>query len=1039
MRKKSTSQPAFINLRVLVGFSIFLLGLFLALVGVANPSGPRHRFVATRGGTPAGSGTILFDQLTGFTLGSVPSQRLAPPGPSDAEAAEDFQVFDQQGWTIGQFNFEIGLVGIIPAALDIRVYPDDNGHPGTPALCSYDGIAGTLHGFEQPVLRVPLPTACFLGQGRYWVSVVRSDGSGMSWADGLPNPLPPPFVLGAHAHWRNPGDGYGTGCSDWSDITTCLVKGDKDPVPIGGSGEQFKFQICGVVGLDGSPVGCPEEVVSSNLAITLAVDNGDPGQCGNATTLEVDAGARVNICYTITNTGDTNLLYHWLRDGRPPRPFAKNQFLPPGESFHFNRVITAAESQIVTADAQSTDVIPWYFAVVNGFEFVDISGSGTALDLEDDGSANLTLPFRFNLFGVDSDQLCINNNGFMLLDWSKPCDGFYEDASIPNESVPLRSNQIAPFWDDLFTSGNVYYEVAGQEPNRQFIVQWHQKNHYNNGQSDPGTVTFQAVLSETTNAISFQYLDTTFDDPQHPEWDRGASATVGFQSYVRDSFGGAWRSLPFHQPLLNPQSGMTWPPSESFHATADGTATLNVRAPAIAVTPEALEATVPQGASTSVPLTISNAGTLNLQWQVGESPLGSRSHFPLSPVPTIADQSVDSKIELWALAPRDKLKLRASDRERAGSQPDIFATSAFAVRYEFTVPPFPTLYQRLNDITNPSNTEEIASLNARDILGGTFIGNDFSRQFGIDDCCEHLLSIDTATGEPSINMGRLQGSPQIQRWWGMTWDPTTDTLFAVGADDFSPSGDTNFFLARIDLGHEVTATIIGGLQGVPQGVAIVGIAVDPIGRMFGVDILGDRLFAIDKDTAEVTPIGSLGFNANGAVGFDFDDGTGTLYLTCIDDNAGMSNLYTINIATGTASVVGQLIHGNQHTALAIASGAPCVPPTEVPWISLSPAAGNIPPGDNEKVTVGMDASELTVGTYNATVCVGSNDPVRPLVSVPVTLTVTGGGTPSPTPSVTPTPTATATASPTPTTTPRPTPTPRHGPSPRPRPSPPPRP
>ena len=49
--------------------------------------------------------------------------------------------------------------------VDIRVYPDDNGQPGEPALCSYDGIATTLHGFEQPVLRVPLPTAMLAGTG----------------------------------------------------------------------------------------------------------------------------------------------------------------------------------------------------------------------------------------------------------------------------------------------------------------------------------------------------------------------------------------------------------------------------------------------------------------------------------------------------------------------------------------------------------------------------------------------------------------------------------------------------------------------------------------------------------------------------------------------------------------------------------------------------------------------------------------------------------------------------------------------------------
>src|SRR4029079_5896422 len=191
---------------------------------------------------------------------------------------------------------------------------------------------------------------------------------------------------------------------------------------------------------------------------------GDPQQCGGATTLDVDAGTQINVCYNVTNNGDTALFYHWVRDGRAPRPFAKNQQLTPGQSLKFNRIITAAESQTVTAEAQSTDVIPWYYAVVNTFNFIDISSSGAALNLTDDGSANLVMPFRFNLFGVSADQVCINNNGCMLLDWSTPCGGFFEDASIPNETVPLRSAQIAPYWDDLFTGGNVYYQVIGQAP-----------------------------------------------------------------------------------------------------------------------------------------------------------------------------------------------------------------------------------------------------------------------------------------------------------------------------------------------------------------------------------------------------------------------------------------------------------------------------------------------------------------------------------------------------------------------------------------------
>jgi hypothetical protein len=131
-----------------------------------------------------------------------------------------------------------------------------------------------------------------------------------------------------------------------------------------------------------------------------------------------------------------------------------------------------------------------------------------------------------------------------------------------------------------------------------------------------------------------------------------------------------------------------------------------------------------------------------------------------------------------------------------------------------------------------------------------------------------------------------------------------------------------------------------------------------------------------------------------------------------------------------------LIHGNQHTALAVASGAPCVPPSQVPWISLSPPSGNISPNESQEVNVHMDASELPIGTHHANVCVGSNDPLRPVVGVPVTLTVTGGGTPTPTPTSTPTPTVTPTPTGTPgvtpTATPRPRPTPRHRPTPSPR-------
>jgi hypothetical protein len=933
-------------------------------------------------------GSVLFNQLTTQAQIGVgmPAMRLDPPTPFDAEGADDFHVFAEEGWTIGQVVFGTPGFGLLHQGdlVDVRVYGDTGGAPGE-AVCSYDGLAGRQHGTRQ--LRVALPTPCVVGPGRYWLSL-QGRGALLRYAVATPNPHPPPFVLGARAHWRNPDDGWGTGCVDWSDVTSCLVEEDGEDVPVtGGHDMHALFQVCGALGtVTETPSGCGNENADSDLSITLAVDNGDPEQCGTATTLDVEVGDRVNVCYTVTNTGNAILGFHWIRDDLNSRLLTEEQEVAPGESLRFNRLITATRSRTIAAEAQATDVLPWYLAMGEGFDFVDISGSGTPLDLDDDGSANVTMPFRFDLFGVRSDDLCINNNGFLLFGWDRPCDGFHDDVSVPNESVPLGSGQIAPFWDDLFTGGNVYFGVVGAAPNRRFVVQWNDKNHYNNGGSDPGGVTFEVILDEATRAISFQYLDTTFDNAQHPEWDHGGRATVGFQSLVRDGFGGSWRQHSFNAPVLDPESGLTWPAMDLFHATASASAALNVATPAIDVAPDAVTARTVEGGVTSVRLRIANTGDRNLLWQVGDAP-SSTSHFPASPSPTRAAVAggVGADVDSlgWAAGQKplrvDRVDVRSLNR---------FATRAYASRFEINAPPFGPRYQRINDIANPEDTEELASLVGRNIFAGEFIGADFSRQFAIDECCRQLLTIDTETGETSIDLGRILGVEEVAVWRGLAWDATTERLFVVGTDTFAALPTTRFFLARLDLGHDVVADLIGELPGLPQGVSLVDIAVDPAGRMFGVDIQGNRLYAIDKRTAAAAPIGGLGFNAVGALGLDFDDATGLLHLASLDVNSEIGSLYTVDTQTGLATVIDQLGDGSQHAALAIASGAPCVPPTDVPWLRASPASGTAVPGGSRRVTVRLDAADLTPGTHEASVCVGSNDPLHPVLAVPVTLTVT---------------------------------------------------
>jgi len=71
----------------------------------------------------------------------------------------------------------------------------------------------------------------------------------------------------------------------------------------------------------------------------------------------------------------------------------------------------------------------------------------------------------------------------------------------------------------------------------------------------------------------------------------------------------------------------------------------------------------------------------------------------------------------------------------------------------------------------------------------------------------------------------------------------------------------------------------------------------------------------------------------------------------------------------------------------------CVSPASVPWLNFTPASGTTAAGGSSNVTVGFDSTGLTAGTYNASLCVSSDDPDAgpgngtDLVVVPVALTV----------------------------------------------------
>ena len=67
--------------------------------------------------------------------------------------------------------------------------------------------------------------------------------------------------------------------------------------------------------------------------------------------------------------------------------------------------------------------------------------------------------------------------------------------------------------------------------------------------------------------------------------------------------------------------------------------------------------------------------------------------------------------------------------------------------------------------------------------------------------------------------------------------------------------------------------------------------------------------------------------------------------------------------------------------------ATCDGPDPIDWLSTSPISGTVAAMSSTDVDVTFDSTGYAAGVYTGTLCVNSNDPLNPVVSVPLTMTV----------------------------------------------------
>lgn len=174
---------------------------------------------------------LLYDQTATCTsIGSVSQDFQTDFDVYDAEAADDFLVPPGVEWNIRSVNVGgeyFNGTGPTPA-VDVTFYWDASKPAGIMPGCAFTHL--TDFSDASGSLAINLPSVCTIRGDQtnptsFWISVraVMDFTVGGEW--GWRGSSPTAFF---YATWRNPANGFGTGCTDWTDLSTCISGGGPD-------------------------------------------------------------------------------------------------------------------------------------------------------------------------------------------------------------------------------------------------------------------------------------------------------------------------------------------------------------------------------------------------------------------------------------------------------------------------------------------------------------------------------------------------------------------------------------------------------------------------------------------------------------------------------------------------------------------------------------------------------------------------------------------------------------------------------------------
>ena len=214
----------------------------------------------------------------------------------------------------------------------------------------------------------------------------------------------------------------------------------------------------------------------------------------------------------------------------------------------------------------------------------------------------------------------------------------------------------------------------------------------------------------------------------------------------------------------------------------------------------------------------------------------------------------------------------------------------------------------ISGLTGQAQGEAISAIDYRPANGKLYaLGNAPGSLY-------RLYTLDISTGV-ATRVGATDYTTFSGTFFGFDFNPQVDRIRVVS------DGETNVRLNPND------GTLAGTDTAITPAGDLVAVAYDrndnvntTLTTLYGIDATSDSLVRVggldgipSPNDGAVTTVGPLGVNTTGRVSFDISSNTGLAYaaLTFNGTEGQVSSLYTVNLLTGTASLIGPIGDGSE--------------------------------------------------------------------------------------------------------------------------------